>query len=148
MPARRILLAAMLFCMAGGGSRAQDIPLGSGASGFDSVEYFPQPHERQIKSRVSGAEAQPLDGGLLLIKQVRLERYSEDGKLEFFASAPECIYDPNNNVANSPGEVHMQTGDDRLHIDGRGFLWRQSDSYFTISNRVDTVIQKTPAVAP
>jgi hypothetical protein len=148
MPARRILIAAMLCCMAGAGSRAQDIPLSRGASDFNSVEYFEPPHEQQIRSRISGAEAQPMDGGLLLIKQARLERYDETGKLQFTANAPECFYDPNNGIANSPGEVHMQTGDNQLRIDGHGFSWRQSDSFFTISNRVETVIQKVPANAP
>lgn len=145
MPAFRILVAAIFFFLAGAGIRAQDIPLGRGASDFNSVEYFNAPYQQQVKSRVSGAEAQPLEGGLLLIKQAKFERYNEAGKLQFTAEAPECIYDPNNGVANSPGAVHMRTGDNRLRLDGLGFLWRQNDSFFTISNRVDTVIQKPAA---
>lgn len=148
MPALGISIAAILLCVAGAASRAEDIPLSRSASDFNSVEYFEPPHEQQVRSRISGAEAQPAEGGLLLIKQVKLERYDENGKLQFTANAPECFYDPNNGIANSPGEVHMQTGDNRLRIDGLGFQWRQSDSFFTISNRVQTVIQKVPANVP
>jgi hypothetical protein len=43
----------------------------------------------------------------------------------------------------------MRTGDDQLHIDGQGFLWRQSDSFFTISNQSKTVYSgKTILSAP
>lgn len=130
------------------GGRAEDIPLGSGASDFNSVQYYDAPHEQQIQTRVVGASAQPLEGGLLLVKDVKLERYGMDGKLQFSAAAPECIYDPNNGVANSPGEVHMRSGDGELQMDGHGFMWRQNDSFFMISNQVQTVIQKMPAFTP
>jgi hypothetical protein len=42
----------------------------------------------------------------------------------------------------------MQTGDAQLRIDGKGFLWRQSESLLTISNQVRTVIQKAPTITP
>jgi hypothetical protein len=53
-----------------------------------------------------------------------------------------------NGQANSPGEVHMQTGDEQLRIEGQGFLWRQNESYLIISNHVQTIIEKVPAIAP
>ncbi|MGA3285478.1 MAG: hypothetical protein ABSD57_13605, partial [Verrucomicrobiota bacterium] len=40
------------------------------ASDFTSVEYFEPPHQQQMKSRLSGAEAQPQAGGLVVIKQL------------------------------------------------------------------------------
>jgi hypothetical protein len=143
-----MLTAAILF-MAGVCLRAQDIPLGRGASDFNSVDYFEAPHQQQVKSCISGTEAEPLAGGLLMIKGVRLEHYDVDGKLQFIVETPECIYDPNNGIATSPSDVHMRTGDDQLHIDGQGFLWRQSDSFFTISNQSKTVYSgKTILSAP
>ena len=124
-------------------TQAQQIPVGGdGASDFNSLEYFAPPHQQQIKRRLSGAQAQSLPGGLLLVKQVKIEVYDVNGKLQMSAHAPECIYDPINGEANSPGEVHMQSGDGAVRTDGDGFLWRQSDSFLTISNQVQTVVEK------
>jgi hypothetical protein len=141
-------MTAVLW-MAAVRDRAEDIPLGSGASDFNSVEYYDDAaHAQQIRTRISGAEAQPLEGGLLLVKQAKLERFGLDGKLQFSADAPECIYDPNSGIANSAGDVHMHTGDGQLEMNGHGFMWRQSDSFFIISNQVQTVIQKPIALTP
>jgi hypothetical protein len=132
-------LAAML-------SRAQ-MPIASGATDFNSVQYYKAPHQQDIECLFSGAEAEPLPGGLLLIKQAKIEKFYLTGKLQVVAEAPECVYDPVNNVANSAGEVHVRTGDGKLKIDGEGFLWRQNDSLFTISNQVETVINQKMAVS-
>ena len=48
------------------------------ASDFTSVEYFEPPHQQQMKSRLSGAEAQPQAGGLLVIKQLKLETFNAE----------------------------------------------------------------------
>ena len=142
---RIIIVAAILFFMALAGSRAQQIPLGGNATDFSSVEYYQAPHQQQIKSRMSGAEADPIEGGLLRIRQLKLEAFDENGKVQFIVTAPECIYDPMKGVANSTGALHMQTGDEQVQIDGQGFLWRQAASLLTISNQVQTVIDKTNA---
>jgi len=110
------------------------------ASDFTSVEYFEPPHQQQMKSRLSGAEAQPQAGGLLVIKQLKLETFNADGKPEIVVMAPECVYDTFNHVANSPGHLEVQAGNGKLHVEGDGFLWRQNDSFLTISNHVRTVI--------
>jgi hypothetical protein len=113
----------------------------SHASDFSSVEYFEAPHAQQMKSRLSGAEASPQADGLLLIKQIRLEEFDVDGKLEVVAEAPECVYDTMNGVASSAGHLQLQTGDGNMQIEGEGFLWRQTNQWLTISNRVQTVIE-------
>jgi hypothetical protein len=139
-----VFIAAALF-FSGATAPAQQLPAGADASDFSSVEYFDAPHQQQIKSEISGAEAEPMDGGLLLIKRAKLERFEVDGKTQFIANAPECVYNPMNGEARSPGVVHMQTGDEELQVDGQGFLWRQSESFLIISNQVQTIIEKTPA---
>lgn len=113
------------------------------ASDFTSVEYFEPPHQQQMKSRLSGAEAQPQAGGLLVIQQLRLETFNMNGKPELIVSAPECVYDTFNHVANSSGHLKAQTGDGKFRVEGDGFLWRQNDSFLTISNHVHTVIEST-----
>jgi hypothetical protein len=143
---RITIIAAILFFLAVANGRAQQqMPLGGNATDFSSVEYYPAPHQQQIKSRMSGAEADPIEGGLLLIKQLKLEAFDKDGKLQFIVTAPECVYDPMKGVATSAGELHMRTGDQQVNVDGKGFLWRQAASLLTISNQVQTVIDRPGA---
>ena len=93
---------------------------------------------------MSGAEAQPLPGGILIIKQLKLETFHTNGTPQAVVEAPECIYDTVNDTANSAGHLHLQNGDGTLRTDGDGFLWRQEDSSLTISNHVHTVIVTGP----
>ncbi|HEY5232746.1 MAG TPA: hypothetical protein VIK35_04350 [Verrucomicrobiae bacterium] len=120
--------------------RAQQTGGGS-TSDFSSVSYFEAPHERQMKSRMSGASASLLASGLLAIKQLKLEDFDLDGKTNYIAEAPECVYDMQNGVASSVGHLQLRTGDGNLQIEGDGFLWRQKNQWLTISNHVQTVIK-------
>lgn len=97
-----------------------------------------------MRSRLSGAEAQPLPGGLLVIKQLKLEIFRPDGEPEIVVNAPACVYNQLNGTASSPGRLEVQTGDGKTRVEGEGFLWRQSDSFLTISNDVRTVIKLGP----
>jgi hypothetical protein len=113
------------------------------ANNFSSVEYFEPPHQQQMKSRLSGAEARPLAGGLLVITELKLEIFDTNGAPEVVIKAPHCVYDTQKGLANSPGHLWLETGDGDSHVEGDGFLWRQSSSFLTISNNVRTVIEKT-----
>jgi len=132
------MLVALGFAVAV--ARAQQNASGN-ASDFTSVEYYEPPHQQQVKSRLSGAEASPQPGGLLVIKQLKVETFDLNGKLEVVVDAPECVYDTLKGVATSPGQLQVRTGDGKFRVEGEGFLWRQSDSFLTISNRVRTVIE-------
>lgn len=113
----------------------------SHARDFTSVEYYPAPLQQRMKSRLAGAEAQPLPGGLLVIKQLKLETFTANGSPQAIVEAPECVYDMRNGVANSAGHLRLQSGDGRIRTEGDGFLWRQDDSFLNISNHVYTVIK-------
>lgn len=113
------------------------------ANNFSSVEYFEPPHQQQMKSRLSGAEARPQAGGLLVIRELKLEIFSTNGAPEMVIKAPHCVYNTQSGEANSPGHLWLETGDGDSHVEGDGFLWRQSNSFLTISNNVHTVIEKT-----
>ena len=52
------------------------------ANNFTSAEYYGPTNQQQVKSILSGAEALPQPGGLLIIKQLKLEMFNPDGKLE------------------------------------------------------------------
>jgi hypothetical protein len=124
-------------------ARAQSNTM-SHASDFSSVEYYPAPNQQQMRSRLSGVEAQPLPGGLLAIKGLELETFELNGKPEIVVNAPECTYDQLNGTASSPGRLQVQYQEGKIRVAGEGFLWRQSDSHLTISNRVSTVLQFGP----
>ena len=118
------------------------------ANDFTYTEYYGQTNQQQIqiKSILSGAEALPQPGGLLIIKQLKLEMFSPDGRLEWVVNAPECIYDTFKGVANSSGHLQVQTGDGKFRTDGDGFLWQQSEQKLNISNNVCTVIENGAAI--
>ncbi len=121
--------------------RAQQTTAGH-ANNFTSVEYFDPPHQQQMKSRLSGTEAQPLAGGLLVITQLKLEIFDTNGVTEVIIKAPHCVYNTQTGTANSPGHLWLESGDGESHVEGDGFLWRQTNSLLTISNHVRTVIEK------
>jgi hypothetical protein len=135
-----VALVFMASCLAAAIVRAQQNSAGH-ASDFSSVEYFDAPHRQQMKSRLSGAEASPQAGGLLAIKQLKLEMFDTNGVTEAVVEAPDCVYDTMSGVASSAGHLQLQTGDGNLQIEGDGFLWRQTNQWLTISNHVQTVIK-------
>lgn len=113
--------------------------LGS-VSDFTTSEYFDKPFEDNVRTTISGAEAQPQAGGKFRLKQLKLERFHETGECWMIVQSPECLYDSKQRTASSPGPLTVQTGDGRFSVEGVGFLWRETNSSLTISNRVRTVI--------
>ena len=157
-PLVTLLLIAGAVLLAGckkSGDSASNVPTPQNAAAhkqdFTMVEYYDTPsNQTQMKSRLSGAEAQPLPGGLLVVKQLVLETFNPDGSTQAVVGAPECIYDMHdmqNRTANSAGHLRLQSGDGKISTEGDGFLWRQDDSFLTISNHVYTLI-KTSALKP
>jgi hypothetical protein len=119
---------------------AQQIP-GGHATDFSSCTYYAPPHERQVKMRLSGAEALPVPGGLLDVKQLQVETFDVTGKPGMIIRTPQCTYSPFNGVASSPGHLVLQTADGKMRTEGDGFLWQQADNSLTISNNVHTVVK-------
>ncbi len=113
------------------------------ARDFTSVEYYETPFQQVMKSRLSGADGQP-QGQLLLIKQLKYEMFGTNGLLQAVIKSPECVYDTQNGVANSPRHLWVESADGKSHVEGDGFLWRQKDQFLTISNHVHTVIENSP----
>ena len=121
--------------------------LGS-VSDFTTSAYFDKPFEDKVQTTISGAEAQPQAGGKFRLKQLKLERFHETGERLMIVQSPECIYDSKERTASSPGPLTMQTGDGRFSVEGVGFLWRETNSSLTISNRVRTVIRAVTTTKP
>ena len=152
-PLVALLLIAGAVLLAGckkSGDIAVNAPVSKDTAGhardFTYVEYFTQPNTTQMKSRLSGAEAQPEPGGLLVIKQFKLETFNTNGSPQVVVNAPECVYDTMRNTANSAGHLQLQSGDGKIRTEGDGFLWRQDVSFLTISNHVHSVIETGPEI--
>jgi len=123
---------------------AQPVPFGR-IKNFSVPEYYAPPNHNQVKSLISGTEAEPQPEGRFLIKELKAEMFRENGERGIVINAPECLYDSAKREASSAGRLQMQSGDGRLFIEGEGFLWRQDDSTLIISNRVHSVIQPRPS---
>ncbi|MBU6409073.1 MAG: hypothetical protein KGR98_01680 [Verrucomicrobia bacterium] len=125
---------------------AQQAP-GGETTDFTSTQYYPHPNETRVRSELSGARAQLMaDGRLLLIQQLRLETFATNGRSQMIVRAPQCVYDPLTGQGNSSGPLQLEASGGRVRISGEGFLWRQSDSSLIISNRVQTTIISRPAL--
>jgi hypothetical protein len=127
-----VLLALGLYVV-----RAQQNTTGH-ANNFTSVEYFEPPHQTMMKSRLSGADARPLAGGLLVIQQLKLETFDSNGVPGIIVKAPHCVYDTVHGEANSPGHLRLETADGSSHVEGDGFLWLQASQSLYISNNVQS----------
>ena len=133
-----VLLLAVLLAPGLPAVRAQQATKGH-ANDFTSVEYFEPPHQTMMRMRLSGAEAQPLAGGLLVIQQLKLETFDSNGVPGIIVKAPHCVYDTVHGMANSPGHLRLETPDGSSHVEGDGFLWLQASQSLYISNNVYSV---------
>ena len=133
-------LGAAIFLIAAANNRAQQLPIGH-ATDFSSVSYFEPPDDQKIQMRLSGAEASPLPGGLLDVKQLQVEMFNRTNvNAVVVVKAPQCTYAPLAGVASSPGQLELVAVDGKLHVTGEGFLWRQAEASLVISNHVRTTI--------
>ena len=105
-----------------------------------SPGYHDPPNDRQIKSLLEGASAQPEPGGRYLVREVRLRTFTPLGATIMEVLTPEARYDQNRKEVSSAQKLQMRTAEGRFAIEGEGFLWRQTNSSLVISNRVRTTI--------
>jgi hypothetical protein len=115
--------------------------MGAGTN-LSSVMYFEPPHDQQVEMRLSGAQMTPLPGVALYdVKKLKIETFNVAGKPEAVVEAPECTYAQLEGVANSAGPLDMVLEGGKIHVQGQGFLWQQTDRTLDISNQVRTVIK-------
>jgi hypothetical protein len=141
------LAGALIFFIAVAGGRTEPNPMEGmknlHATDFTSEQFFEPPNEQKVKLRLSGAAAEPLPGGLLSVKQLRIESYDTNGLTQVVVQAPQCTYAPLDGWASSPGWVKICSGDGKSYLEGEGFLLQQTNASLTISisNHVHTVIE-------
>ena len=107
---------------------------------FRVPEYYETPYQNQMKFLLTGAEGRPLEGGKVLLKQVKVETFARTGERQAIGSSPECIYDTVNRAVNSTGPMQLQTADGKFFIQGDGFLLQQTNLSMVISNNVQTTL--------
>src|SRR5690242_15210061 len=59
---------------------------------FGPGGYYPPPHEKQLKSLLTGARAQPQTNGMYLISEAKFETFLENGQREMLVESPQCFY--------------------------------------------------------
>ena len=115
--------------------------MGSGTN-LSTVMYFEPPNDQHIEMRMSGSEMSPLPGVALYdVKNLKIEKYQLDGKLEAVAEAPECVYAPLDGVASSAGHLELTLGGGKIRTQSDGFLWQRDEQSLNFSNHVHTVIK-------
>ena len=139
-----LVLAAMIWLIAVAVNRAQPPPIGH-ASDFATDLYFEPPNEEKVEMKLSGTEAQPLPGGLLDVKNLKIEKFETNGVLQATAQAPQCTVALLEGKADSAGHLKLISGDGKFRVDGDGFLIlfaqsKQGTKSLTLSNRVHTVL--------
>ncbi|MCL5097004.1 MAG: hypothetical protein M1608_05650 [Candidatus Omnitrophica bacterium] len=105
---------------------------------FKIPDYYP--NTQNLKTLLIGAEAKFQINQPIPIKGLLIETYASDGKTNLIIQAADCIYNTENQTASSNGHLQMRTADGRFHLEGDGFLWRQTESKLVVSNRVCTMI--------
>lgn len=103
-------------------------------------EFYPPPNQTQAKTLVEGAVGEMLPDKRFQVSEARLQTFLKDGTRELLVQTPLCFFDPAARVLDSPGLIEAQTGDNKFSMSGEGFLWRQTNSSLTISNRVHTIV--------
>lgn len=138
-----LVAAALGLCLstAIGQTPLPQVPVTGPAKRLSSVEYWPAPDDKKVKLRLEGAEMTPLGGTTFDVKELTVEQFSQAGRVEAVVMAPECIYAPWTQVAHSPGHLQLKLMDDKVHVEGDGFLWQQTNQCLIISNNVSTVIK-------
>jgi hypothetical protein len=136
-------LAAMILFVVAVRDVAQQIPTTGHASAFTTDMYYEHPNEQQVQTRFSGAEATPLPGGLLDVKDLKVEAFNTNGLLQLVAKSPQCTYAMLDGMADSPSHLNMDSGDGKFHLEGDGFrlIWKKNATSLTVSNQVHTVIE-------
>jgi hypothetical protein len=147
-PANRRLAAALVLCFLPMITPADDqgnpLPTGGVAKKLSSVKYYEPPNDQQVEVRFSGDEVTPLPDALYHVKKLTIEKYSADGKLEFVARAPECVYAQFDGLASSPGHLQIELGSGKVFVDCDGFQWNEKYETLVLSNNVHTIIKNGP----
>jgi lipopolysaccharide export system protein LptA len=109
--------------------------------GYSVPDYYPPPHQTQLRSLLKGGEATLKPGEPVQVRRVTVERFLETGTREMLLEVPECSFDYTTREAWSPGPLKVQLQEGRFTLEGEGFFWQHTNLLLVISNRVRTDIR-------
>jgi len=109
---------------------------------FRKIFYRSTPAGKIPEAICSGAEANPLTGSKVELKDFTLETLRGQ-TTEFIAKGPQCVIDVKEDYATSAGPMQGFTPTTNFYIQGVGFLCTKSNSQLIISSQVETHIQKS-----
>jgi lipopolysaccharide transport protein LptA len=107
---------------------------------FQIAEFYEPPRQKQMKFLLKGARAEQRGKGEVWFTQPQWQTFRQTGESELLMQAPECLYDSSSRSISSAGPLQFRTTDGKFFLGGEGFLWRQTNSNLTISNRIHTII--------
>ena len=93
-----------------------------------------------LKTEFFGDSARPLENGLMVVTNLRLNFY-KNGRLDGFIQTPRCIYDKNAKMVFSNADVTFRQGE--ILISGTGFRWFQETQVVEILNRCNLIVNNT-----
>lgn len=140
-------IVGLCWLAADGAAQTQTVPVVT-VSGFSASGYHPAPNHTRLKFQITGARAQPEAGNRVRVTEARVQSFRVSGEPEMIIIAPDCVYNPSQRTATSPGRLEVRTGDNRFSVEGEGFLWRGDESTLTISNQVRSVIHRSTNAVP
>ena len=142
---QHFLAALVALCFLPASMTADDkipsIPITGTATKLSSVSYFDPPNDQLVKIHLTGDEMTPLPGALFDVKNLTVEQFGLDGKLQAVITAPRCTYAQLDGIVSSPGHLEVNLLGGKIRAEGDGFLWRQKDQSLVISNNVHTIIK-------
>lgn len=109
---------------------------------FRKIFYRNTPKGKIPEAICSGAEANPLTGSQVELKDFTLETLREQ-VTQFTAKSPQCLIDVKEEYATSAGPLVGYNANTNFYIQGVGFLCTKSNSLLVISNQVETRIVKS-----
>jgi hypothetical protein len=136
----RRLALLWLVLLAGIPLSAQNISFGS-PKNFSIPDYFAGSNKK--RSVMTGAQAIPQSASQVLIKGLHIETYDKAGVTNLIVEAPECQFDYSSKNAWSAGPLQVRDALGRFTLtNDAGFLWKQTNSYLSVSNKVRATIRK------
>lgn len=136
-------LAAQILCLSPmlGVTQMEQVPLSGPAHRLTQVEYYPAPNDKQVRLRLTGTKTTPLPESRYAVDDLTIDFFGKTNNLEAAVTAPKCVYAPFDSVADSDGHLQLSLKDDKFHIEGDGFMWRQNEYALVISNNVHATIK-------
>lgn len=131
-------VACLVFVFALLPAHAQQTVGGSITGGWKLPHYDAQ---NRLRSLISGSNVTATTGSALRVEHLKIDYFGEDGALEFTAQTPECVFNLETRTASSAGSLRARSADQRLDIQGRGFLLQQATSSLLLSNDVRALLQ-------